>query len=108
MLKRYLIFAHNTDLNLNNGGKPFYNTPRGGFGDFVGDFDELEDFKTFLPKLTTKTHIEVVDTTFPKYAIIPFKGAIWSKRNIDLKYDEIDLFSDFMNNRLTENTLFDR
>ena len=47
-LKRYLIFAYNTDWNLNNGGTPFWNRARGGFGDFIGDFDELEEFKNFI------------------------------------------------------------
>ena len=109
-MKRYLIFAYKDRFippapshTAKNG---YWQHPRGGWSDYLGEFDKLEDFSLFVDVLSERyDRMHVVDTAFPKHAILPFKGAIYHNNDVQNTHD---LYGHFMAHRLTETTVFDR
>ena len=58
-LKRYLVFAYNN----------YY--PDGGWQDFAGHCDTLEEVETIIPNIT-RDYWQVVDTHLPEPEVIKF------------------------------------
>lgn len=109
-MKRYLIFAYKHRFippgPSHNSKVGYWETAHGGWSDFIGDFEELADFKIFSNDIKSKFDAcHIVDTTFPSYAIIPFKGGIYHNYKIQ---ECSHLYEDFMNRHLNTETIFHR
>lgn len=110
MLNRYLLIAWKFRFippgPTHNSKKGYWEGPKGGWLDYIGSFEELSDFQQYIDKLKKQYDcVQIIDITFPKYAIHPNKGSIYYNYKIQ---ETESMYEHFLEHHLNENTIFDR